>query len=72
MHEAHERGSDEMKLEILQSYKQFMIFDETRFQVVGGQGKSYAVCNCEFSRMIMLTRVAASLSKGFLMPYLIV
>jgi hypothetical protein len=43
MHEAHERGSDEMKLEILQSYKQFMIFDETRFQVVGGQGKSYAV-----------------------------
>jgi hypothetical protein len=43
MHEAHERGSDEMKLEILQSYKQFMVFDETRFQVVGGQGKSYAV-----------------------------
>jgi hypothetical protein len=32
-------GSEELKIQILLSYQQFMMYEETRFQVVGGHGE---------------------------------
>ncbi|KAL3796270.1 hypothetical protein HJC23_008590 [Cyclotella cryptica] len=39
-------GSEEMLLQLLLSYKQFMMYEETRFQVIGGGGVVEAMLSC--------------------------
>lgn len=44
--------SEELKLQILWSYQQFMMYEETRFQVVGGHGE-LCIFVCDILRFIL-------------------
>lgn len=41
---AHGVSDEEIKLQILLSYQQFIMYDDTRFQVVGGHGEYQITC----------------------------
>ena len=42
---SHDATSEEKKLQILLSYQQFMMYEETRFHVIGGLGKFFLTHN---------------------------
>jgi hypothetical protein len=64
-------GSQEMGLQLLLSYKKMMMYDETRFQVIGGSGKSRCIMIIT-AGLLKLTSSAISISKALLKLCLVV